>query len=212
MPNTSDGGIKGDPPDPSNANINTDALFISTPEAHSDKNVLILTGIDPDIQFFVHTDDDDEDTLNSPNSPIPTTPHPPKTTGTVSATTTAAVSTPAAHSAKNVLVSSKIDTDTKFFVHTEEDDDAPNSPNSPVPTTLHPPKTAGTVSATTAAMSTLPTNTQGKNVPISSQIKPVLTTIDQASPNSSNTSPPADSDRPNSNNRDNNYFLQLTPQ
>ena len=46
MANTSDGG-KGDTPDPSNANINTDALSISTPAAHSHKNILVLTGIDP---------------------------------------------------------------------------------------------------------------------------------------------------------------------
>ena len=136
MANTSDGD-KGDPPDPSKANINTDALSISPPAAHSAKNVLILTGIDPDIKFFVHIDDDDEDAAL--NSPILTTPNPPKTTGTVSTTTTSV------------------------------------STNLPI--------------------------SHANNIPISSRTEPVLTQKDHVSPTSSNTSPPADSDRPDSINR-----------
>ena len=125
MANTSDGG-KDDPPDPSKANINTDALSISPPAAHSAKIILVSTGIDPDIQFFVHTNDnDDEDALN-----------------------------------------------------------------------VNPPKTTGTVSATTTSVSTALTICQAKTVPISSRTEPVLTQKDHGSPNSSDTSPPADSDHP----------------
>ena len=84
MTNSSDGG-KGDPPYPSNTNINTDALSISSPAAHRAKNALILTGIDPDIKFFVHIDDDDNEDEDALNSPTLTTMNPPKTPDNASA-------------------------------------------------------------------------------------------------------------------------------
>ena len=112
MATTSDGG-KEDPPDPSKATLNTAHTAvpsISTPALRSAKNVLILTRSDPDIQYFVYIDEED-DALDSPNSPFPTAPSPPKTTGKASATPTVVSTTlPLGHT-KNVPISSRTEPD-----------------------------------------------------------------------------------------------------
>ena len=80
MADTSDGG-KGDPPDPSNAHITTDAPSISTPAAYCAKNDTVSSKTDKDIKFFVHIEDSDDTTVPSTtNLPFPTTKRPPKST------------------------------------------------------------------------------------------------------------------------------------
>mmetsp|Transcript_20891 Transcript_20891/g.46409 ORF Transcript_20891/g.46409 Transcript_20891/m.46409 type:complete len:166 (+) Transcript_20891:118-615(+) len=103
MANTSDG--KGDPPEPTNTSINTDALSLSSPAVHSPKNDQVPTEIDQDLTYYSTTrppvdyyHPDRSPTLNnnirfSPDSAIgaPSNPH------------------SAVHRAKNDSVSAEID-------------------------------------------------------------------------------------------------------